>query len=98
MNTVKVADADGAPSGEGPDDDSLIFGDGEESEDNSSEDEPKNSEGSQEESATSSLLGLFEEETEVDHQLESLASWVEEVEAEDLADEARALMEDLESL
>ena len=44
-----------------------------------------------------SLLGIFEEEVAVDAQLETLASWVEDVDAEELADDLKELMQFLEA-
>ncbi len=44
------------------------------------------------------LMDIFAEEVEVDRTLMSLNSWVEDVEAEELVDELRAIMEDLEKL
>ena len=44
-----------------------------------------------------SLLGIFEEEVAVDAQLETLASWVEDVDAEELADDLKELMQLLEA-
>ena len=48
--------------------------------------------------STESLLGIFEEEVIVDQQLETLASSVEEVDAEELVEELRDFMRALESL
>ena len=43
-----------------------------------------------------SLMGIFEEELETDQRLESLASAIEDTEAEELAEEINSLIEDLE--
>ena len=48
--------------------------------------------------ATSELLKIFEEEVVVDHGLEAKASWVEDVDAEELVDDLRSLMEEIENL
>ncbi len=42
------------------------------------------------------LMGIFEEETAVDQRLLALASWVEEIEAEELAEDLRSLMDELQ--
>ena len=44
-----------------------------------------------------SLLGIFEAEVAVDAQLETLASWVEDVDAEERADDLKELMQFLEA-
>lgn len=41
------------------------------------------------------MMDIFEEEATVDQTLLTLTSWVEEVDAEELVDELRSLMEDL---
>jgi hypothetical protein len=70
------------------------------SEDGGEGKEPEDAAEGQEEgaSATKSLMSIFEDEVEVDTQLTSLNSWVEEVDAEELVDELRSIMEELQQL
>ena len=49
-------------------------------------------------SPASSMMDIFTDEIVVDKQLSNLNSWVEDVEAEELLDEARAILEELEKL
>ena len=49
-------------------------------------------------SGVGGLMDIFDEEIVVDKQLETLNSWVEEVDAEELVDELRSLMEELGNL
>ena len=49
-------------------------------------------------SPASSMMDIFADEIVVDKQLSNLNSWVEDVEAEELLDEARAILEELEKL
>ena len=48
--------------------------------------------------SSSALMNIFEDEVIVDKQLSNLNSWVEEVDAQELLDEAQSLLEEMEAL
>ena len=88
--TLKVAASDAEESSEDEEsDDSEGSLDDDSSNDESSDDGDE---------AADALMGIFEEETIVDQTLETLASSVEDVEAEELVEDLRNLMADLRSL
>ena len=88
--TLKVAASDAEESSEYEEsDDSEGSLDDDSSNDESSDDGDE---------AADALMGIFEEETIVDQTLETLASSVEDVEAEELVEDLRNLMADLRSL
>ena len=89
--TEDDADADADEEPRSPT--SLMDGD-EEDEDEDAEKKGQGKEGD----AGNSLLDLFEEEDEVNVQLETLTSWVEEIEAQELAAELTAFMGELQKL
>ena len=89
VSTMKLAaesDAKAEESDDDPDDDSEAS-----AEEDSGDEE-------QDESPGNSLLDIFEEEAPENQQLAGLAAWVENVEAEELAEDLRALMGDLQRL
>ena len=59
-------------------------------------DGPEGQPGDREQSPISVVMDIFDEEPQVDTRLESLTSWVEDVDANELVEEIRALVDELE--
>ena len=72
--------------------------DDEDTQTGSSEERLEGTKGDEATSIGNSLLNIFEEEEVVDQRLESLNSWVEDVDAEELVGELNALMEEPERI
>ena len=60
--------------------------------------EVEDTEDTEDTSSLSGMMDIFTDEIVVDKQLSNLNSWVEEVEAVELLDEARAILEEMEKL
>ena len=88
MKLAKESNAKAEESDDDSDDDSEA----------SAEENSNDEEQSKDRSPGNPLLDIFEEEVPVNQQLAGLAAWVENVEAEELAEDLPALMGELERL
>ena len=101
VNTVKASDESEDEEDEDEDEDdtttlSLAEDDSEDDEDEDEDSADKKGDERDPNSTTENLMGIFDEAVEVDHKLESLAAWAEEVDIEELTDDLRSLMEQLQ--
>lgn len=91
VNSVKAGEE---PDTDDEDTDEETSEDDEEETDEASQDDEEDEE--KEASPADSLMNIFEEEVAVNRVVEVLASSVEEVDAEELAEDLRALVDDLQ--